>query len=235
MNVTTDTERTSTGITAQEVADYLRDHPEFFNEYQDLLMELQVPHQSGEAISLVEKQLAVLRDKNEQSHKRMHELIEIARQNEELARRMHQLALTLMDAADTREIFSILYDNLRRNFRADRVAVRIFADPAFIDTFPGEEFVGHELIEENIFKSVIEKRMPISGRLKRQQQVFLFGDDGDEIESAVIVPLHGEEWGGVLVIGSTDPEKFQEGMGVELLANMAEVLSLIIKPWVAVK
>ena len=77
--------------------------------------------------------------------------------------------------------------------------------------------------------------MPISGKLKRQQQVFLFGDDGDEIESAVIVPLHGEEWGGVLVIGSTDPEKFQETMGVELLANLAEVLSLIIKPWIAEK
>ena len=235
MNASTDTDRTSTGVTAQEVAEYLRKHPEFFNEYQELLMELQVPHRSGEAISLVEKQLAVLRDKNEQSRKRMHELIEIARQNEELARRMHQLALTLMDAGDTREIFSILYDNLKRNFRADRAVVRIFADPAFIDTFAGEEFVGHEVVEENIFKSVIEKRMPISGRLKRQQQVFLFGDDGDEIKSAVIVPLHGDEWGGVLVIGSTDPEKFQEGMGVELLANMAEVLSLIIKPWVAVK
>ena len=165
----------------------------------------------------------------------MHELIEIARQNEELARRMHQLALTLMDATNTREIFSILYENLKRNFRADRVAVRLFAAPAFIDTFPGEEFAGCDLIEENLFKSVIEKRMPISGRLKRQQQVFLFGDDGDEIESAVIVPLHGEEWGGVLVIGSTDPEKFQESMGVELLANLAEVLSLIIKPWIAEK
>ncbi len=75
--------------------------------------------------------------------------------------------------------------------------------------------------------------MPISGQLKRQQQVFLFGDEGDEILSAVIVPLHGPEWGGVLVIGSSDPEKFQETMGVELLANLGEVLSFIIKPWVA--
>ena len=235
MTVSSESEKSATGVTAEEVAGYLRKHPEFFNEYQELLMELQVPHNSGEAISLVEKQLAVLRERNELTRKRMHELIEIARQNEELARRMHQLALTLMDATNTKEIFAILYDNLKRNFRADRVAVRLFADPAFIDTFPGEEFAGRELIEENLFKSIIEKRIPISGKLKRQQQVFLFGDDGDEIESAVIVPLHGEEWGGILVIGSTDPEKFQESMGVELLANLAEVLSLIIKPWVAEK
>ena len=224
-----------TGITATEVADYLRRHPEFFNDYQDLLNELRVPHQSGDAISLVEKQLTVLREQNKQARKRMVALIEIARHNEELARRMHQLVLTLMDATSAREIFTMLKDNLKRNFRADRVAIRLFAEPAFIDSFPGEEFAGRDLPEQKLFKSVIEKRTPISGKLKRQQQVFLFGDEGDKIQSAVIVPLHGEEWGGVLVIGSYDPEKFLESMGVELLANLAKVLSLIIKPWVSEK
>lgn len=236
MTASIDSDKEHGELTADDVADYLRKHPEFFNTYQDLLAELQVPHPSGDAISLVEKQLTILREQNEQTRKQMHELIEIARQNEELARRMHQLALTLMDATDTREIFSTLYENLKRNFRADRVTVRIFADPAFIDTFAGEEFAGRESVEaENLFKSIIDKRLPISGKLKRQQQVFLFGDDGDVIQSAVIVPLHGEGWGGVLVIGSTDPDKFQEGMGVELLANLAELLSFIIKPWVSEK
>ena len=233
MTASTDHDSPAGRLSAAEVADYLRKNPQFFSEYQELLLELQIPHPSGNAVSLVEKQLSVLREQNDQTSKKMHELIEIARQNEELARRMHKLALTLMDATDTREIFSTLYENLRRNFRADKVAVRIFAGPAFIDTFAGEEFAGRDINEETIFKSVIEKRMPISGKLKRQQQVFLFGDDGDDIESAVIIPLHGPDWGGVLVIGSTNPEKFQEGMGVELLANLAEVLSLIIKPWVA--
>ena len=223
------------GITATEVADYLRRHPEFFNDYQDLLNELRVPHPSGDAVSLVEKQLTVLREQNKQARKRMVALIEIARHNEELARRMHQLVLTLMDATSAREIFTMLKDNLKRNFKADRVAIRLFAEPAFIDSFPGEEFAGRDLPEQKLFKSVIEKRTPISGKLKRQQQVFLFGDEGDKIQSAVIVPLHGEEWGGVLVIGSYDPEKFLESMGVELLANLAKVLSLIIKPWVSDK
>ena len=235
MTASIDPDKPGVDLTAAEVAEYLRKNPQFFNEYQELLQELQIPHPSGDAVSLVEKQLSILREQNSRTSKRMHELIEIARQNEELARRMHKLALTLMDATDTKEIFSTLYENLRRNFRADRVSVRIFAGPAFIDTFPGEEFAGREIIEEQLFKSVIEKRVPISGKLKRQQQVFLFGDEGDDIESAVIVPLHGPEWGGVLVIGSTDPEKFQESMGVELLANLAEVLSLIIKPWVSEK
>ena len=234
MNAPTKPEQQS-GISADVIAEYLRDNPGFFNKYPALLADIEVPHASGGAISLVQKQLAVLREQNEQTHRRMHELIEIARQNEELARRMHQLALTLMDAAEPKDIFSTLYNNLKRNFRADRVAVRVFAGPSFIDTYAGGEFAGRDLQEQALFKSLIEKRIPLSGKLKRQQQVFIFGDDGDVISSAVIVPLHGPDWGGVLVIGSADPDKFQEAMGVELLANLGEVLSLIIKPWVAEK
>lgn len=222
-------------ISAESVAEYLRDHPEFFNQYPDLLSEISVPHASGEAVSLVAKQVAALREQNEDLRKRLHELIEIARQNEELARRMHQLALTLMDAAEPKEIFETLYENLRRNFQADYVSVRLFANPAFVDTYAGDEFAGPGIQEEALFRSIIARRLPISGRLKRQQQVFLFDDDGDDIASAVIVPLHAPEWGGVMAIGSKDAERFQEGMGVELLANMAEVLSLILKPWVASK
>jgi len=219
-------------LSADSIAEYLRAHPEFFNDYPDLLTDIKVPHASGDAISLVERQLTALREQNEQARKRMHELIEIARQNEELARRMHQLALTLMDAAEPKDIFLTLYDNLRKNFRADKVSVRLFAKPSFVDTFAGEEYVGTEVVEESLFKSIIDKRMPLSGRLKRQQQVFLFGDDGDEIASAVLVPLHGKGWGGIMAIGSFDSDRFQEGMGVELLANMGEILSFILKPWI---
>lgn len=220
-------------ITAEEIADYLRNHPGFFNEHPDLLTEIKVPHISGDAVSLVERQVSVLRSENEQTRKKLHELIEIARQNEELARRLHQLSLTLMDESEPRDIFSTLYDNLARNFHADRVAVRLFCEPAFIDTYAGDEFAGKDVTEKSLFKTIIEKREPLCGRMKLQQQVFLFGDDGNEIASAVMVPLHGDDWGGILSIGSFDPDRFQPGMGVELLANLGEILSFILKPWIA--
>ena len=218
---------------SEEVADFLRKNPEFFNNHSELLASLEVPHaRSGSAISLVERQVQVLREQNQRAHKQLHELIEIARQNEELARRMHKLSLTLMDAAEPKDIFKTLYDNLRKNFHADKVSVRIFGDPAFIDTYAGAEFSGHDAEEKNLFKTMLETLEPLCGRMKHQQRVFLFGDDGDEIASSVMVPLHGQGWNGVLSIGSFDPERFQPGMGVELLANLGEVLSFILKPWI---
>ncbi len=221
------------GVTTDEVVSYLQEHPEFFNEHPEILMELNIPHRSGAAVSLVEKQVSVLREQNQKASKRLHELIEIARLNEELARRMHQLSLTLMDAGDPREIFPTLYDNLTRNFHADRVIVRLFADPAFLDIDAGEEFAGKDNPRQSLFKSIINSRHPLCGRMKHQQQVFLFGDEGDEIASSVMVPLKGENWSGILAIGSLDPERYQPGMGVELLANLGEILSFIFKPWIA--
>lgn len=223
---------TSERSTENLVADYLKNNLDFFVKNPAILAELKIPHEHGGAISLVEKQLTVLREQNQETNKKIHELIEIATQNEELARRMHQLALTLIDADDPKDIFSTMYDNLKKNFHADRVIVRLFANPAFIDSSATGEFVGKESIEESLFKRIIEKREPLSGKMKHQQQVFLFGDDGDDIASSVMIPLHGVGWGGILAIGSFDAERFQPGMGIELLANLGEILSFIIKPWI---
>jgi len=219
----------------ETVAEFLREHPEFFNEHPELLEQLRIPHPSGEAVSLVERQMRLLREQNEKTRQKLDDLIEIARANEELARRMHMLALTLMDAHDPQEIFTTLYDSLRKNFQADFVTVRIFGDPAFIDKPAGDEFAGRDPQGDMLFQSVIRNRQPICGRLKRQQQVYLFGDEGDKMTSGVMVPLHGDGWGGIMAIGSYDAERFHPGMGVELLANLGEILSIILKPWVALK
>ena len=223
---------TSERSTENLVADYLKNNLDFFVKNPVILAELKIPHDHRGAISLVEKQLTVLREQNQETNKKIHELIEIATQNEELARRMHQLALTLIDADNPKDIFSTIYDNLKKNFHADRVIVRLFANPAFMNSSAADEFVGKESIEESLFKRIIEKREPLSGKINHQQQVFLFGDDGDDIASSVMIPLHGVGWGGILAIGSFDAERFQPGMGIELLANLGEILSFIIKPWI---
>ncbi len=226
------TARRAVTITGAMVAEYLRMHPDYFDQYPDLLARLNVPHATGDAVSLIERQVSLLREQNEKTKKRLKELIGIARQNEVLAARIHELALKLMDSAEPKDIFATLYENLKGVFKTDRVAVRLFARPAFVDSYPGEEFVDPGANEFKLFQSIINKGTPLSGRLKRQQQVFLFGDDGDDIASAVMVPLRGQGWGGILVIGSVQSDRYQENMGVELLNNLGEVLSILLKPWI---
>ena len=234
--MTTHNETSKVFLTAAagDIVDYLERHPEFFLEHPELLARLDIPHaRGGQTISLVERQVSVLREQNQKLRKQLHEMIEIARQNEELARRMHKLALTLMDAGEPAAVFSTLYDNLKRNFRADKVAVRLFADPSVPENNTGGEFAGAAAGARELFRTLLETREPLCGRMKPQQQVFMFGAADNEVASSVMVPLHGAGWNGILAIGSYNPERYQPGMGVELLANLGEALSFILNPWVA--
>ena len=218
--------------TEKSVSDYLKNNPDFFVKNPSIIAELKIPHDSGNAISLVEKQLKILRNQNQETQKKIHELIEIARKNEELARGMHKLVLSLMNKNDPEDIFSTLYENLKKNFHADKVVVKLFSNSNFVSSNLIEEFVGENSSEESLFKDIIKKLEPISGKMERQQLIFLFGKNVDDIASSAIIPLHGHEWGGILAIGSFDKEHFQSGMGLELLSNFGEILSFIINPWV---
>ena len=221
----------TTTITESIVATYLEHHPDFFNKYPALVAGIELPHESGRAVSLVERQVALLREQNRQTKRRLHELIEIAEQNEGLARRLHRLTLGLMAANRPAALFQTLYADLQQNFQADRAVVRLFAEPA-LTAHAAPEFAGGDADKQTLFKGILARRQPLCGPLQARRRAFLFGDAADDLASAVLAPLSGAGWSGILAIASLDAERFRPGMGVELLANLAELLSLILKPWI---
>ncbi len=219
-------------ISADFVADYLKANHDFFSQFPDLLCSLQIPHDSGQAVSLVERQLQVLRDENSRLKARFKELVDVASDNEALIRSMHRLTLQLMEATSPGQILSTLGKQLSESFSADSIHLRIFAEPAFLDQELAEEFVGKGSPLLSRFNDILNADMPFSGRLNQEQQASLYGDDGSQQGSVVIVPLHAGHWQGLLAIGSDDPARYQPGMGVDLLVHLGDVLSLILDPWV---
>ena len=94
------------------VARYLAAHPEFFNQHPELLRTLEIPHSTGQAVSLWERQIAALREEIDRMRGRFDELIEQARLNELVIRRIHHLALELMNAAGPQAVFGLLSSRL---------------------------------------------------------------------------------------------------------------------------
>lgn len=215
------------------IAEYLGKHREFFVEHPELLTDLVIPHASGKAVSLVEKQVEVLREENRQLKARFRELVGIARDNEELARRMHRLTLRLVEAETPDQIFAALYDALRADFAADAVVLRIFARAAYAGGETRSEFSGKASSLREMYAEALETRRPSCGRLKRSQQEALFGAEGETVGSAAMLPLIGKHWDGILVVGSHDPRRYHPEMGIDLLAHLGDIASLIIHPWVA--
>ena len=90
----------SGALADESVVDYLLGHPDFFEAHAELLSKLKVPHPTGTAVSLIERQVEVLRGQNRQLERKLVDLIEVARANDTLIERIHRLALALLEGAN---------------------------------------------------------------------------------------------------------------------------------------
>src|SRR5688500_5230783 len=111
---------------AHEVAAWLRRHPRFLQHFPDLALSLVVPREEGSASSLASYQLEVLRDKNRELNRRLHELFANAQENERLAVRTHQLTLALMRQPDAAATVRAMAASLAEDFDGDLVRIVLF-------------------------------------------------------------------------------------------------------------
>ena len=215
----------------REVVDFLRANPAFLDQHPQLLIQLSIPHASGDAVSLLDRQVAVLREENSRLKRQFEDLIRHARHNEQLTHKIQSLVLTLMNAVGPQAIFVSLERSMRADFAADRVFSLIFADTAAVDGGNLAQFVGATAAARTPFAQILSARTSSCGALEPAQRKVLYG--ADEFHgSAVVMPLHGKGWDGVVVTANNDAAHYQAGMGTEFLNYLRESLALVIDPWV---
>ena len=121
---------------AHEVAAWLRRQPKFLQQFPDLALSLVVPREDGPAASLASYQLEVLRDKNRELSRRLHDLYAISQENERLAVRTHQLTLALMRQTDRAGVVSAMAATLEEDFAGDLVRIVLFKPVEGLDAQP---------------------------------------------------------------------------------------------------
>lgn len=210
-------------LSAAAVADYLRHYPGFFAEHLDLLETMTVPHPSGVAVSLVTRQLDVLRHKERRLMQQLDELVRIARDNDTLYRRIHQLTLILIDANSVPELLDSLDWGLHQLFQADFLAVRLL-EPS-LEGSVSNLFVPGDSPEAAWCEALLTEGKPLCGKPDPEHAAFLYGAAAEAIESHALIALHHAGVRGVFAIGSRDPARFQADMGVVFLVQMSEVLA----------
>ena len=210
-------------LSADAVEDYLLRHPDFFEAHLDLLENLKVPHPSGEAVSLVARQMELLRDKGRRLEDQLNDIVRIARDNDVLHQRIHQLTLTLLAARGLEDAMAGLEWGLAQYFQTDFVAVRIFEPWA--DSPLSGLFIKPYSAEAGSFAAVLEAGQPECGTPEPEQAAALFGGQAGEVASQALVPLRHAGLSGLLAIGSRDPKRFQSGMGALFLTQLGDILS----------
>lgn len=215
---------TDSGLDDAAVAEYLQLHPEFFESNADLFARMRIPHPAGGAVSLVERQLAILRQQNRQFERKLVDLVEVARSNDLLMERMHKLTVALFEAGDLEQVVQSVFEQLRDAFGADDVALYAF-DPSL--PAPART-IARDAPELSDFRNFLQGDRPVLGKLKAEQLAFLFGERAPTIASAVLIPLGPRAEHGMLGIGSRRPEQFNPTMGTVYLARMGALIGLAL-------
>jgi uncharacterized protein YigA (DUF484 family) len=218
----------ASSISEDAIADYLQQNPDFFERHSTLLAKLKVPHARGAAtVSLVERQVAVLREKNDKLESRLRELIEVARDNDALTGKIHRLACRLLRARTPATLIDALEASLREDFGASEWIMVLWpeAQSEYAQIASRHlRLIDAKAPELKMFETLFESGRPRCGQIRDSQRDYLFGVGTVEIGSAALVPL-GSPIVGLLAIGSPDTERFHPTMSTDFLARIGQLVS----------
>lgn len=211
---------------AEEVARYLKEHPEFFEEHADILASIQLPHPyGGRAIPIAERQVLGLREKSRTLEGKLRELVSFGEENDDISERLHRITLALLAARELPSMLDALYTNLRDDFALPAVALRTWIDAAvsgrieFVDIGQDARAFAEDLTEPRFSAEPIPST-----------DTWLAGSSSP-IRSLAYVPLRIDRSIGLLVLGSEDPERFAPDKGTLYLTRLGQVVSMALKRW----
>ena len=223
--------REARGLAAAEteeesVARYLQHNPDFFERHQPLLARLRLPHaRSGSTISLVERQVEVLREKHGALEQKLADFVQVARSNDAIVDRMHRFTRRLLRAGSRDLALQNIEAGLRQDFDSFNSVLLLIghepthADERFLRVLPQDD------PRLKSFETLFATGKPRCGQVRDSQRELLFGSEANDIGSVALVPLGDKGSLGLLALGSTDRDRFHPGMSTEFLARLAELVS----------
>jgi uncharacterized protein YigA (DUF484 family) len=212
-------------FSAEEVALYLRDHPQFFTEYAAVLADIQIPHPHGDrAIPISERQIIDLREKNRVLQDKLSELVRFGEENGALTEKMHRLAVVLLKFTSLDDVLHGLNYNLREDFLIPHMALRIWG--IAID---GQQALELNKTEPDIPGLAESLLHPYCGPHVLEEIRRWFGEEGGRLRSFAVVPLRTDRTIGLLVLGSEESQRFYPEMGTIYLAQLGELVGAALR------
>ena len=209
-------------LNADQVAEYLRQNPGFFESHVDILMNLQVPHpHGGRAVSISERQLIAVREKSKLLEDKLRELIQFGEENDALSEKVHRLACRLVDAPSLDATLDTLYLDLLDHFSVPHVAVRLWSVAE--ENPETKEFAP---VAAEMRQFVEQMTAPYCGPHAVYESQAWFGEAAPHLRSFALVALRNAETPfGVVALASEDPKRFYPEMGTLYLARIGELVS----------
>ena len=207
---------------AEDVAEYLKANPGFFEQYADLMSQIFLPHpHGGRAVSLAERQMLTLREKNRQTETKLAELIAFGEENDAISEKVHRLAVGLIAAETFQAVIHLLNFHLRDDFSVPHVALRLWHKPEGVEDLPEFAAVSEEL---QVFAETLNR--PYCGSTAGFGTTSWFGEAASHIRSQALIALrNGGGTIGMIALGSEEAQRFYADMGTLYLERLGEMVS----------
>lgn len=202
---------------ADDVAQYLQDNPQFFDTYAEMLAEITIPHPyGGRTVSLSERQMLTLREKNKGLEKKMHEMLVFAQENDALQNKVHQFTLALFGVHDLMALQDVVTSSLHEIFAVPHVALHVWKGLP-----PSAE----------VLAFADEQKQPVCTHHPVHDTLGWFGEIAPHLHSFAYLPLRANNQSiGLLVLASEDAQRFYPEMGTVFLQRIAETVSSALQP-----
>ncbi len=204
-------------MNSAEIALYLQNNPQFFEEHAAMLADVTIPHPySGRTISLNERQLLTLREQNKSLEKKLHEMVAFAQDNDALQQKVHQFTLALFGVRDLISLQDVITQNLREIFAVPHVVLHIWKGLP-----PSSE----------VLAFADQQLQPVCVHHALHGTLAWFGESAAHLHSFAYLPLRADEQSiGMLILASEDAQRFYPGMGTLFLQRIAEIVSSALRP-----
>jgi len=212
-------------LDALDVEAYLQAHPDFFVGQDELLLDLYIPHGPQGAISLVERQIQLLRQRNDLLYEHLSILMDVARDNDRLFEKTRRLILDLLDAATLEQVVEAVDDSLRHHFQVSYSSLILFSGKPLP--------VGRSVRAAEARQAIgglLSNSTAVCGVLRPHELDFLFEQDGALVGSAAVIRIGPY---GVLAVGAEDPHYYKSSLGTLFLGHIADVLARVLPRFAA--
>ena len=215
-------------VSAEQVADYLHQHRDFFADRPSLLAEMHLTHNSGDAISLVERQVAILRERNIDMRQRMNSLLDNARDNDALFTKTKRLILKLLDTEGLSDTINALLDSFRSDFGIQYMSLLLYGEHTQEIITDGACIIPLTEARKHL-NTYIDNHHAVCGQLSDGEQKFIFAGQAPSIHSTAVIPLKHRTPVGLLAIGHSDKNYFHAGMDTLFLRYIGDVLACLLQ------
>lgn len=213
-------------VDEQLIADYLQENTDFFVNHPQLLADLNLPHESGDAVSLVERQVSILRERNMDMRRRLGRLLDNARDNTKLFEKTRRLNLMLLEAQHLKDVIDSVFFSFDNDFDIAFTSLILFGDATRIPETQARVVSIH--IAREHASRFLSSHKTLCGDLPADEVTFIFADQAPDIASCAVAPLINGNIFGLLAVGSNDPHRYRSSMGTLFLSYISEILSRVI-------